>query len=145
MAKRVTIPPETLNLARRLLAYETVAGENSESATLRVYEKLRRDLCELAGVTGFQLLASRALTLAKSDAPSFSVVQVTSDGRLEGLGDLDLKTHKDQTAEDGAIFIARLLGLLLTFIGEALTTRLMQGMWPDTAFDDMQLGGGRKA
>jgi len=143
----MTIPPRTLDLARRLLAYETVTDEGSlptESATLRVYEKLRRHLSALAGVAGFQSLASRALTLAKSEAPSLSAVQVT-DGNLQGLGELDPKTDKDQTEAEGAIFIARLLGLLLTFVGEALTMRLMQDVWPDAAFDDMQLGGGRKA
>lgn len=143
----MTIPPETLDLARRLLAYETVTGESSvptESATLRVYDKLRRHLCALAGVAGFQSLASRALTLSKSEAPSLSSVQVTPDGRLQGLGEIDPKTDKDQMEAEGAILIARLLGLLLTFIGETLTVRLMQDVWPDAAFDDMQSGGGRK-
>jgi hypothetical protein len=36
-----------------------------ESATLRVYEKLRQSLGEFAGVAGFQSLASRALALAR--------------------------------------------------------------------------------
>jgi hypothetical protein len=71
-------------------------------------------------------------------------VQVTPDGSLQGLRELD-RTDNDQTEEEGAIFIARLLGLLLIFIGEALTMRLMQDVWPDAAFDDMQFGGGRKA
>lgn len=144
----MTIPADTLDLARRLLAYETVTGESSvptESATLRVYDKLRRHLCALAGVAGFQSLASRALTLSKSEAPSLSSVQVTPDGRLQGLGEIDPKTDKDQMEAEGAILIARLLGLLLTFIGETLTVRLMQDVWPDAAFDDMQSGGGRKA
>ena len=79
------------DLAHRLLAYEAVAGKTSEpmeSATLRVYEKLRRRLSALAGVAGFQSLASRALTQAKADAPSLSAVQVTADGSLQGLGEL---------------------------------------------------------
>lgn len=143
----MTILPETLDLARRLLAYETVAGESSEpmeSAVLRVYEKLRRHLSALAGVAGFQSLASRVLTLAKLDAPRLSAVQVTADGRLEGLGELDPKTDREQAEEGEAIFIARLLGLLLTFIGEALTLRLVQEIWPDAAFDDSNQVTGEK-
>lgn len=143
----MTILPETLDLARRLLAYETVAGESSEpmeSAVLRVYEKLRRHLSALAGVAGFQSLASRVLTLAKLDAPRLSAVQVTADGRLEGLGELDPKTDREQAEEGEAIFIARLLGLLLTFIGEALTLRLVQEIWPDAAFDDSNRVTGEK-
>ena len=88
----MTTPPEMRDLAHRLLAYEAVAGKTSEpmeSATLRVYEKLRQSLGAFAGVAGFQSLASRALTLARSEAPSLSAVQVTADGSLQGLGEIE--------------------------------------------------------
>jgi hypothetical protein len=78
------IPPEMRDLAQRLLAYEAVAGKTSkpaESATLRVYEKLRRPLCALTGVAGFWSLASRALALARAEAPKLSAVQVAADWR----------------------------------------------------------------
>ena len=52
---------------------------------------------------------------------------------------------KDQAGEGGVILIARLLGLLLIFLGEALTLSLMQDAWPDAAFDDRNSGNGRKA
>ena len=140
-------PPQTLDLARRLLAYEAVAGETSvptESANLRVYEKLRRPLCALAGVAGFQSLASRALTLAKTEAPSLSAVQVTADGSIQGLGELSPQSDTDHVGEGVAILIAQLLGLLRTFIGEALTLRLVRDLWPDAAFDDPNFGDGEK-
>jgi hypothetical protein len=127
---------ETRDLARRLLAYETVAGETSvpmESAVLRVFEKLRRSLCALAGVAGFRSLASRALTLALSEAPGLGVVRITAHGALEGLDKLELQIGKDQAGQAGVILIAQLLGLLFTFIGEALTLRLVQDAWPDEA------------
>lgn len=133
------IPPETLALARCLHAYETVAGEASApagAATLRVYEKLRGHLSALAGAAAFQSLASRALTLARSEAPGLGAAQVTAEGRLQGLGEPDLKTDKDQAEEGGVIFIARFLGLLLTFIGEALTLRLLLDAWPDADLED---------
>jgi hypothetical protein len=66
-------------LAHRLLDYEIIAGKTSdpsESATLRVYEKLHHGLSEFAGVAGFQSLASRALALARTEAPSLSAAQV---------------------------------------------------------------------
>src|ERR1035437_612504 len=121
------IPPESLNLTRRLLAYEAIAGKSSEptqSAALHVYEKLRRHLFALVGVAGFRSLASRALTLAQAEAPGLRVVQVTADGSLQGLGELDQQIEKDQAEEAGAILIAQLLGLLFTFIGMAFTLRL---------------------
>jgi hypothetical protein len=142
------IPPETLALARRLHAYETVAGETSTpagAATLRVYEKLRGHLSAFAGTAAFQSLASRALTLARVEAPGLSAAQVTADGRLQGLGEPDLKTDKHQAEAGGIIFIARFLELLLIFIGEALTVRLLQNAWPDADFEDRQPLRGEKS
>jgi len=126
------LTPETRDLARRLLAYEAVAGKTSvptESAAFRVYEKLRRHLCALAGVAGFQSLAVRALTLARAEAPSLSAVQVIADGSVQGLGEAEAQIDKD---DGGTILIAQLLGLLFIFIGEALTLRLLQDAWPDS-------------
>ena len=74
--------PESRHLAERLLTYEAVAGENSEptqSAAFRVCAKLRAPLITLAGVAGFRSLLSRALTLARAEAPSLSAVQVAAD------------------------------------------------------------------
>jgi hypothetical protein len=142
------IPPETLALARRLHACETVAGETSTPAgavTLRVYEKLRRHLGALAGAAAFQSLASRALTLARAEAPGLSAAQVAVDGRLQGLGEPDVNIDRDQAEAGGVIFIARFLGLLLTFIGEALTVRLLQNAWPDADFEGRQPLRGEKS
>lgn len=127
------LPPETRVWAQRLLAYEAVSGETSvptESAAFRVYEKLRRHLCALAGVAGFQSLASRALTLARAEAPNLSAVQITADGTLQGLSERQPPIDNDEGGS-GAILIAQLLGLLCIFIGEALTLRLVQDVWPD--------------
>jgi hypothetical protein len=143
------------DLAHRLLAYEVVAGENSElmdSATLRVYEKLRQGLGEFAGVAGFQSLASRALALARVEAPSLSAARVTADGSLQGLGELEhqIDIDKDRAGEHpagegGMLLIARLLGLLLIFLGEGLTFSLLRVTWPHAAFDDSNSEKGRKA
>jgi hypothetical protein len=138
---------ETLVLARHLLACEAIAGETSEPsepAAFRVYEKLRRPLCALAGVAGFRSLVSRALTLAKAEAPSLSGVQVTQDGYLQGLGEIDPPIDKHQAGGGGVILIVQLLGLLYTFIGEPLTLRLVQDVWPDAAFDNGNSENGRK-
>jgi hypothetical protein len=127
------LSPQTLDLARRLLACETVAGETpvpTEFAAVRVCEKLRPPLCALAGVAGYRSLLSRALTLAKAKAPNLSAMQVTTDGYLQGLGELEPQIDKDHAGEGGVILIAQLLGLFLAFIGEALTLRLVQDVSP---------------
>ncbi len=141
-------PPVSRQLARCLLTYEAAAGKNSEpteSAAFRVCEKLRRPLCSLAGVAGFHSLLSRALALARAEAPSLSAVKVGADGSLTGLDELGPQKGKDQSMEGGAILIAQLLGLLLTFIGEGITLRLVQDVWPESTFDNRDSGKEKKA
>ena len=151
----MTTPPTTRDLAHRLLAYEVNAGKTAEptaSATLRVYEKLRQSLSGVAGVAAFESLAFRALTQAKSEAPSLWPVQIAGDGSLQGLGELEHQMDIDEdraaesaTGEAGIILIARLLGLLLLFLGEALTLSLLRVTWPGAALDDRSSENGRKA
>jgi hypothetical protein len=123
-----------------------------ESVTLSVYEKLRQSLSAFAGVAAFEALAFRALTQAKSEAPSLWAVQVTEDGSLQGLGEFEPQIDIDKdlagkfpAGEGGIILIARLLGLLLTFLGEALTLSLLRVTWPGAALDDCNSENGRKA
>ena len=136
--KEIVSLPESRYLAQRLLTYEAVAGENSEpteSAAFRVCAKLRQPLTTLAGLAGFRSLLSRALTLAKADAPGLSAVQVAADGSLQGLDELEPQIDGEKARDAGTILVAQLIGLLLTFIGEGLTLRLVQDVWPEAAFD----------
>jgi hypothetical protein len=148
-------------LAHRLLVYEAGATKTPEpvdSTTLRVYEKLRQSLDAFAGTAAFHSLASRALTMAKSEIPSLRAVQVSEDGALRGLGhglgqglsEFGPQIHldKDRAAEHGAgdagiALIARLLGLLLIFLGEPITLNLLRTAWPDEAFDERNSADGR--
>jgi hypothetical protein len=123
-----------------------------ESATLGVYEKLRQSLSAFAGVAAFESLAFRALTQAKSEAPSLWAVKVTEDGSLQGLGEFEPQIDVDKdlvgkfpAGEGGIILIARLLGLLLIFLGEALTLSLLRVTWPGATLDDCNSENGREA
>jgi hypothetical protein len=120
---------KTRDLARSLVAGEADASTTSlhtEPATVRVYERLRRQLGAPVGTDGFQALASRALALAKAESPRLSAVQVTANGGLRGLGEVESQTDAD--GEVGIILIAQLLGLFLTFLGEATTLRLIEDL-----------------
>jgi hypothetical protein len=139
---------ETRNLARRLLVDEAATDKisrSTESAAFCVYEKLHRCLCEIAGVAGFRSLASRALTLAKAEAPGLGAMQVTSDGFLHETGEFEPQIDKHHDEEGEVILIAQLLGLLITFIGETLTLRLVQDTWPGAGLEDCKSGDRRKA
>jgi len=122
---------KTRDLARSLVAGEadaTTASLHTEPATVRVYERLRRQLGAPVGVDGFHALASRALSLAKSESPRLSAVRVTASGGLRGLGEVESQTDADEDGEGGIILIAQLLGLFLTFLGEATTLRLIEDL-----------------
>jgi len=122
---------KTRDLARSLVACEAAAGTTSlqtQPASVRVYERLRRQLGAPVGVDGFQALASRALALAKSESPRLRAVQVTANGDLHGLGEVESQPDTDENGEAGIILIAQLLGLFLIFLGEATTLRLIEDL-----------------
>lgn len=119
-------------LADRLVAFEATQPVSDEDrmATCRVCEKLRRPLSHLTGPAGFSSLLSRSLTLAQGDAPVLREVRVTEDGALEGL--------EGEAAQASATLVAQLLELLITFVGESLTLRLLHDVWPDLPAPESQ-------
>jgi hypothetical protein len=124
-------PKKTRDLARRLVAREADSSTPSmqtEAASVRVYERLRRQLGSPVGTDGFQSLASRALALAKSESPRLGAVQIMPDGTLRGLSEVESHANRDKDCEVGIILIARLLGLFLTLLGEVTTLRLMEDL-----------------
>jgi hypothetical protein len=130
------INPKIRDLAQRLLSLESRAENLSGSNTSTVFiinEKLRHPLSRLAGTAGFRSLLMRALTLAKREAPGLEGVQVKEDGALEGLNGEDTQA--------GAVLIAYLVGLLETFIGESLTLRMLNDIWPSLSGVDTNSEG----
>jgi hypothetical protein len=130
------INPKIRDLAQRLLSLESRAENLSGSNTSTVFiinEKLRHPLSRLAGTAGFRSLLMRALTLAKREAPGLEGVQVKEDGSLEGLNGEDTQA--------GAVLIAYLVGLLETFIGESLTLRMLNDIWPSLSGVDTNSEG----
>ena len=125
--------------AQRLLAVEAANRSVSVARVheaLLVCEKFRICLTRLAGADGFAALLRRALALARGDVPSLQAVKVTVDCRLEGLEDFFAAGAGNAGTEAASAIIAHLLGLLVTFIGEPLTLRLVREAWPDTSLGD---------
>jgi hypothetical protein len=138
MERIMMLPPQPRDLAQRLLAYENATGKTSEAtefAAFRVCETLRQPLCALVGVAGFRSLLSRALTLAKAEAPNLSAVQVAEDGSFQGLDELRSQVDAVRNREAGIILITQLLGLLVRVVGEAMTLQLVTSeILPDFRF-----------
>ena len=133
----VTPPSSTRDLARRLLAASQSASGPHVHEAVVVSEKLRVSLTRFAGADGFASLLRRALVLAGADVPSLQNVKIGSEGRLEGFEQLVADKATGGAGGEAALAItANLLGLLVTFIGEPLTQRLVREAWPDTLLDD---------
>jgi hypothetical protein len=123
-------PSPCQDLARRLLAVESARRPSGMpgNEALQVCEKLQLSLTRLAGPEGFASLLRRALVLARMDVPALQAVTLKPDGSLQGQEILAVNE------EGGAVvLIARLLELLVTFVGEPLTLALLRDTWPDVS------------
>ena len=131
------------DFAERLIAYET-RGDTKAPAAFLVSEKLRPHLASLMGKVGFRELLSRALALADSEVPWLRAVHVKADGSFEGLDELGAQVGRDEIFEGRVVLLAQLLGLLVTFIGEDLTLRLVREVWPKLSLNTLDFGKGDK-
>jgi hypothetical protein len=135
--------PAIRDFARRLVALEAARDDlhvAGGTRVLRVCEKLRLPLSKLAGDAGFRSLLSRAVAMAKSEVPSLAAVQVRADGSLAGLDEFPLDQNAGAGDDDGVMIVAQLLGLLVTFIGESLTLRLVRDAWPNASVAGQDTG-----
>jgi len=125
------------DLARSLLAAEAASHPDVDSQVheaLRVLEKLRISLTRFAGPDGFTALMRRALAMARGEVSSLQSVNILSDGSIKGLDEVSANSM-DLGVEATVVITANLLTLLVTFIGEPLTIRLISDAWPDASMD----------
>jgi len=135
------------DFAERLIAYETKGNKSSKTKTAAVFlvgEKLRPQLAALMGNVGFRALLSRALALSNAEIPWLRAVHVKADGSFEALDKLGAQVDPDKIFEGRVVLLAQLLGLLVAFIGENLTLRLVREVWPKLSLNDVDLGTGDK-
>jgi hypothetical protein len=127
-------------LALKVVAQHAGAAAGAEAiaaAARRAYDDLARVSAPLIGEGGFEALTARALHLARREYPC--LVPAREPEHAAGLFSQVVACLEQQgpavaTEAAGAV-IAILTGLLVTFIGEPLTTRLLRKAWPD-AFSD---------
>ena len=85
----------------------------------------------LMGSTGFNALMSRSLVLATAEIPSLRHMHLNAEGMWEGLAALEVQLDVESFLEARIVVLANLLGLLVAFVGEALTLRLASDIWPN--------------
>jgi hypothetical protein len=121
-----------------MLAAEAARPPASHShvhEAVRVCEKLRMSLTRFAGADGFTSLLRRALALARAEVPALQSITLKADGSMEGLEEIAAGSGSGGV-EAAAALTAHLLGLLVTFVGEPITLRLVREAWPDAAWDE---------
>lgn len=126
-------------VAARLVACESKdepASRKDAATALAVIEKLRPHLATLMGKAGFQALLSRALALAAREIPWMAGVQAKADGTLDDFGDGGETVTAAEMAMAGEVLLVRMLDLLVAFIGEILTIRLVREVWPRLPLDE---------
>jgi hypothetical protein len=127
------------------MAYEARGKQSLEERTAAAFavgEKLRPQLKMLMGTGGFRALLTRALALAKTEVAWLRAARVSADGSLEGLEKLQVRTQPNAFFEGRVVLLARLLGLLVAFIGPDLTLRLVRDVWPEVPLDALDFGTG---
>jgi hypothetical protein len=127
------VNPRLRHFAWRLTVFEARGNQSLTTKTPTAFsaaEKLHPQLASLMGEDGFRALLGRALALAGAEVPWLRTVQVTADGSLAGLAEVQAQFGPDDFFEGGVVLLAELLGLLAAFIGENLTVRLVHEVWP---------------
>ena len=125
--------PQMRKLAKRLItreAREIKSFGTVSPAIFAVPEKLRPLLAALVGNTGFRVLLSRALVLAKPQVPWLRAVHVKADGSLAGPANFEAQVDPETIVAGRIAVLAQLLELLREFIGENLTMQLIREVWP---------------
>jgi hypothetical protein len=126
-------PPKIRHFAERLMAH-AVQGNRSKKiefpTALPVVSKMRPHLATLMGTGGFDTLVARALARAGTEVPWLLEIRVKTDGSLDGFDDLEGRVDPAEITRGSVVLVASMLGLLVAFIGEILTLRLMRDIWP---------------
>ncbi len=123
-------------LALKVLAQHAGSAADAEAlaaAARRAYDDLARVSAPLIGQVGVEALTGRALHLAQRESPW--LVQTREPEQAERpftqvIACLERQDRAVAIEAAGAVF-ATLTGLLVTFIGEPLTARLLRQAWPD--------------
>ena len=135
--------PALRQLALKALAQRAGAAPGAAAlaaAAQRAYDDLARVAAPLIGQVGVDALTGRTLYLAQRKYPW--LVHTREPEQWKGpfaqiVFCLERQDPAVATEAAGALF-ATLTGLLVTFIGEPLTARLLRKAWPD-AFSDASI------
>jgi hypothetical protein len=129
--------PVLQQAAHRLMKSEVWSRHTSDdvaSAAINVYDTLLKNLASLVGPEGSHALFRRSVKLAAARFPCLADVRGAAqvDGSLlKAVAGCLGSQAPDLAKEVSLALLIAYLDLLVTFIGERLTLRLVQDGWPD--------------
>ncbi len=129
-------------LAKRIIACDAKGDKSSRSGTVPAFPvtgKLRPHLATLMGNAGYRALLMRALALASAEVAWLRGLRVAADGTLEALVEPGPPVDPKEIFKGRVALLAQLLGLLVAFIGESLTLRLVREIWPTVALGSLNV------
>jgi hypothetical protein len=65
-----------------------------------------------------------------------------SDGSLEGFDGPETNADPEAQAEGGLVLISQLFGLLIAFVGEDSTLRMVREVWPKLSLKELNFAKG---
>ncbi len=108
------------------------------AATARAaYDDLASVLVPLIGQAGLDAVTSRALHLAEHEYPPVKAGATDQPGAFAAVNAWLLQRDAGEAMEAAATVLSMVAQLLVTFIGEPLTMRLLRKGWPD-AFPEVE-------
>jgi hypothetical protein len=108
------------------------------AATARAaYDDLAGVLRPLIGQLGLDAVTTRALHLAQREYPPLPAEDTDQDGAFAQVSVWLTQQDAGSVMDAAAAILSTLGGLLITFIGEPLTMRLLRKGWPD-GFTDVK-------
>jgi hypothetical protein len=123
-----------LDLARWLVATEMGADERPLAGSVaaeRAFEKVSQRLAQLITPLGAEALLMRAVHLSRSEFPFLGDIPGgTTPSLIERLRETAVTVEPSQAHEGLVSVLGSLVGLLVAFIGEDLTFRLLRDVWP---------------
>lgn len=115
--------PSLRELALKLLSDQRPVAGHADGS-LPVNQRLQLSLIRFAGVEGFASLLRRAMALASANIPALRNAKVGVDGGIEGIEPAFTQDHV--LRHEAAVAVTtQLLELLVSFIGESLTRRIV--------------------
>jgi hypothetical protein len=127
---------EALALALDALDRRVGSGEGATkvaTAARHAYEDLAQVCAPLIGHVGVDALTGRAVHLAQREYPWLAPTSEAQpvDGVFSHVVHCLEQQEPAVAGEAAGVVFARLIGLLVTFIGEPITASLLQKAWPD--------------